>query len=588
MIGKKSSLKEAAGTEQSEILKNSRVPDISGRVLVMENALVRLKESIKSTGEIRDLKNSVSMLSEIRSRLREMEDLELITKLETIQAQDEILGLTDDVDTLQGKMELLSNAIKMISTKITVPDAKVDVSNFGKILSSLKSELNSLKKMQENQGQKNDASKIVALEQKYTSIDMEFKKFVSLIKVGLEKRDKKLESILSTRTGPLEATGKVDINDVRTEIATMKGVVDKIEKRFGNIDDKLKDMQSASDGFSKVIDSETAVSKDAQYLKYVPVLKESISNLYKTYGGANKRIANIENDIDIIRNSVNVGGAHLPANFEKTIKKTIDAELSDVVENISTLSADIKSRMKSDTLKQSVLMGALKKDYETKIRLLNKDICDTLKKKSSTGQPVYEEFAEFRAKSQSDIEQLKKGMKKLEQSVSPLEVENILDNKLIPHAANQHEIAKSVVMLNRKVEAKHIEISKNAHRKIEGSVKPLAERLSQIESDLVLLKDTKTELIDDVMTIIENFERKEEKSGANLNDIEGRYDGKLKELTEKIEMIKSGDGMNRETLENRVRAVQNENEVLRHELEKIKGLYFEILEREKDAPVIIE
>lgn len=633
MIKKKSSLNDISGKAQSDTQKNSQDFDIPRKVLIMENTLVKLKESIKATSEIKDLKDSVSMLSEIRARLREMEDLELITKLETIQAQDEILGLTDDMDTLQGKMELLSGAIKMISTKIATPDTKRDATNFEEMISSLKSELDTIKKTLESQDSKNNASDMKDLERKYSSIDTEFRKFVSAIKIDLEKRDNKFKSMLSTQAG---TTGKAEIDIINTEIATLKDVVNKVEnlvkasgksaKEFESritknnektlaqlneqakaidgfrdmdkklvtvldskimsikqdialsIDNKIANMHSVDKELPKTLDSQKP--DRAEYMKYVPVLKENVSKLYKVYNKTEKRIADIESHIAENKNDVK----------DSTIKKAVAAELSDVVENINTMSTDIKSDIKSETLKQKVLMDALRNEFNTKLLSLEADSADMSKvmKKSKSEPQNYEEFAEFKAKVFSDIDELKNNIKKSEKKVSSSEVEDLFDNKLIPHISNQDKITKSVALLNRKLEQRHLEISKNAHENIKTSVNPLAERLSQIESDIVLLKDTRTELIDDVKTIIENFEKKEEKSGANSNDIEKKYDETLKNLTEKIEMIQSGNGMTGEMLERKMRAVQDESEVLRQELEKIKGLYFEMLDRDKNAPVIIE
>ncbi len=711
MFTKKSSSNDIRDKNLQDSQKKSVELDIEKKVIVLEDSLDKLKESIRATGEIKDLKESLARLAQIQGKLREMEDLDLITKLETIQAQDEILVLTDDMETLQGKMELLSGAIKMISTKITVPDAKRDTANFEGMISSLRLELDSVKKRMESHDTKNNTSKMGDFERKYRSIDTEFKKFVSAIKIDLEKRDKEFKSMLSTQPG---TTDKAEIDAVNAEIATMKDVIDKVENlvnasrkgakefesritennekihaqlneqakaldsfrdvdkkltavldskisstkqditrsthdankeqiaqlpndiavcrkntpnleektkllneikaevepitennndyrkridtidhkinlldkfknkeledRFCNIDNKIAGIKSVYKKFSEKLDSQKP--NGTNHMKYVPVLKENVSKLYKVYNRAEKRIADIESHIADNKDNVK----------DSTVRKAVAAELSDVVKNINTLSADIKSEIKDETLKQKVLMNALRNEFNVKLLSLETDSADMSKrmKKSKSESHNYEEFAEFKAKVLSDINELKNNMKKSEKKVSSSEVENIFDDKFMPHASNQDKIAKSVALLNRKLEQRHVEVSKSAHEKIKTSVKPLAERVSQIESDIVLLKDTKTELIDDVRTIIENFGKKEEKSGANINNIEKNYDEKFRELAKKIEMIQSGNGMTGEMLERKMRAVQNESEVLRQELEKIKGLYFEMLDRDKNAPVIIE
>ncbi|RLG15865.1 MAG: hypothetical protein DRN71_00050 [Candidatus Nanohalarchaeota archaeon] len=873
MFTSRNSSKSVAEKMPLDIQKKSVEIEIEKKVIILENSLDKLKESIKATSEIKDLKESLARLAQIQEKLREMEDLELITKLETIQAQDEILKLTDDMETLQGKMKLLSGAIKMISTKITAPDAKRDTTNFEKSISSLKSELDSIKKIAENQSPKNNASKMIDLERKYNNIDTEFRKFVSTIKSDLEKRDNKFKSMLSTRTGSNGSLDKAEIDAVKAEIATLKDVVDKVESlvkasrkgakefesrisennektlrqlgeqakivdgfrvmdkklvtvldskirhmkqdiarslldtnkeeidkltneiagckkntgeleekiklldktktelrrireqdaadklklnsmnnqlgilndmkkkienlehsrasseeldklsdditacntknsklaekvklleetktelrrireqdaadklklnsmnnqlgilnemkkkienlehsrasseeldklsdditacnrknsklakkvklldeikaeveqfsesiedqkkrlntldhttkllnklksksnefegRFSDIDNMIASMQSVEKKLSRKLDSRN--SNGADYIKYIPVLKENVSKLYQVHNRTEKRITDIENHVANNKDYVKDRITH---DVDSAVNKTVTAELSDVVENINTLSTDIKSKVKNETLKQKVLMYTLRNEFNAKLLPLKKYISDTSKKtgKSKSESHNYEEFAEFKAKILSDINELKNNIKKSEKKVNYSEVEDLFDNKLMPHVSNQNKIAKSVALLNRKLEQRHLEVSKSAHEKIKTTVNPIVERLSQIESDIILLKDTKTELADDVKTILENYAKKEEKSGANSNDNKKMYDEKLKNLTEKIEMIQSGNGMTSDMLERKMRAVQNESEVLRQELEKIKGLYFEMFNRDKNAPVIIE
>lgn len=475
MFGKKSSLKDVLSEHvEPDGQMNSVELDIDKKVLVLENSLNKLRDDVGAVSEVKNLKESLVMLADIRAKMREMEDLELITKLETIQTQDEIGVLTDDMGVLESKMELLSNAMKVIATKVAErPGAS-------------------------GHGSKVYDQKIVELERKYDSIDYEFKKFVS------------------------------------------------------------DDVQAAENKFSAKLGSS---GSDADYLKYVPVLKENVSKLYKVFNRTEKRIADVEAAVLDVKD----GAVH---DVDGRVEGTVDAELSDVVGNINALSADIKSQVRGEALKQGVLMDALRKDFDDKLLSMKPDVDDALEKKGKGKSYNYEEFAEFRAKVSSEIDELKKGVKKAHEKVSSSDVESILDDKLMPHVSNQDKIAKSVAVLNRKIEQRHLEVSKTAHEKIGKSVKPVVDRLAQIEGDVAGLQDMREDIVGDVKAL--------------LDGVEAKYDKMFREL------LAQSDGVEPLALDGKIRAVQTESDVLRQELEKMKMLYFEMIERQKDAPVIIE
>ncbi|MFH1431670.1 MAG: hypothetical protein ABIG84_00430 [archaeon] len=723
--------------EQLDSQKKVLELDIDKRIFVLEESVEKLKDTLLEANEMKDLKDSLARLKEMKGKLREMEDLGFITKLETIQTQDEVLALTDDQSILKGKLDLLSSAIKIISTKMpgNSKDAgfvlKRDTDNIGNIelsVHSLKSDVESLKKRLGESDPDAPVKKLAELEAKFNYIESEFKKFITDVRADLERKDEGLKSVsLALKSGAANGASLENSGAAREEVNSLRSVIDKVESLVKATNDgvrgvecrldesnkkvnlRLNEQDKVMDGLrsidqkvvgllnSKVehikkdvashlhdmgrdemdklradisgcreetqrlsrnaglldeikrkvegvcekdeltcqrVDSLEAQAgslkalkarveefdvqitdlakkwaafesikgqlqnqprggSNPDYIRYVPVLKENVSKLYRVYNRAEKRISEMESGINEIR-AMKAGkdhtGAPMPSGWEEMIKTSVDSELTDVVENINALSADIKSRIETDARMQSVQIDNVKADFEAKISSLKMDIDEISKRKrvENVKSNNYEEFAELKARMLAELDALRREMKGFEKKISSDLLENIVENKLVPHVCNQDKIAKSLTLLNRKVDQSHIDVSKNAHEKISSSVKPIMDRISEIESDVNLLKDTRVDLVDDVTQVIERLRASGEVAGALPQDIMRKYDERFLELAEKIELLQSRSGMSGAELEQKLNALQYESDVLRQELERVKELYFEMLEKEKSAPVIIE
>ncbi len=543
MFGKKENSGEAVSTdsEQSNIQKKCHESDIEKNILVLEESIGKLKGDFATAAEIKNIKESLAALSQIKDKLREIEDLELITKLEAIQTQDDVHNLTDGIGSLKTKVDLLSGAIKLISTKITEtpklagPDTTEGAANIEKMTLSLKSDVDSLKK--------------------------------------------RLDSGTSgsPKAGPADSASHAEIDALKKEVTSLKTAVDKaenLEKHIYDLDKKLAGVQLPKESLNK-LSSENA---SGDYLKYVPVIKENISKLYKVYNRTEKRVNDIENNINEIKALKKNPAAPVPSALNEAVKKTVDHELKEVLENINILTADIRSQIAGEIGEQNTLIDTLKKDYETRIHSLESEIAGAQKKKASAKSYNYEEFAEFRARMLNEINQLRKDTKEFEKRISSGELENIVDNKLTPHVSNQDKIAKSLTLLNRKVEQKHLEVSKNTHEKINTSVKSVMERISQIENDITLLKDMKVDLVDDITTILDQSGKEKADANISTKKLEEKYDIKFKELKQMIGRVhesgasESIDAKEITALRKSIAAIQNEKDTFRQEMEQLVGM----------------
>ena len=529
--------------------------DLGKKIRGLEYAIEELKRSATSASDIKEIKDSFSNLSDIKNKLREMEDLDLITRMETIKAEDDIHILTESMESLKSKMELLSGAIKIMGTKLgkdgrcASPEMRREYLDAEKDITSLKYELDTIKKNLDTPKGIDYSEKISALEQKYKEIDA------------------RLKAGSSGNTGQRAPTAPP-------------------EEDAGTMKEYRKEPQHIADTGS--MDSKTLAN-----IKYIPLLKENISKLYNAYNTTEKKICDIEKTISHLHSEKITlpGGAQV--DLDETIKKSVESELSGVLENIDSLTSEIKSRIDDESIKQQTIIDALKQEHSSQISAIA-GFDTRLQRLEQTRPYNYEEFAEFKARVLADIEDLKKSARNISTKMSE-HVENMVDNKIMPHVSTQNKIAETVSILNRKVEEKHLEISKNTHEKVDRTTRQIMEKIAELENDVTLLKDMRVDIVEDMTLILERFEKDAGRSPAISGEIEGKYDKKLDDLSREIETLKTRDTSLDESdirevhaLRELVHAVRNENDILKVELDKIKRFYMDLLRREEETPVIIE
>lgn len=564
MFSKKTDSKDPILSNELEQFTNRRKIielDLEKRILVLESVVDEMKKNNASSSEIKDLKNALSKLLELKDKLRDMEDLDLITKLETIQTQDDVHIISDELEALKSKMDMLTGAVKIVTTKLNtkslVGDAKSQMSDFHKTILSLKSEVDYIRKEMVGINPEKQIQKIADIERKYSAIDSGFKNFISTVRSDLDQKEKELKSML---------LNQVNNGGLRN-------------KNF-QVDENLSLTKLSPD----------PVSRDS--VKYVPVLKENVLKLYKAYRTVELRLGDIEKGIANITSRNMQGVLPESCDLDGAIKNMVDNELKEVVDNIKTLNVDIKSHLDDEIKRQSAFIALIKKESDEKIRTIEQEINEPSRNKGSYNTCNYEEFAEFKARVLSEVDDLRKELTSFEQGVSIGEVENIIDNKIIPHASAQDKIAKSISLVNRKIEQKHLELSKNAHEKINGSVKPVVERILQVEGDVEQLRDMREDIVGDVKTLLDAFNRERKKDGLNLQDENKfrEFENKLIQMQSEINTLASNgnDPGNVNEMEMKIQGILDENDILKQELEKVKNLYFEMLRQQQGMPVVIE
>jgi len=101
--------------EQTKISSSS----VGKRLEELEAALRQLKREVPPAEDLRRLAETVSKFDEIRDSLRALEDLELVTKLETSSVEDEVAKMREVLKDTKAKVDVLAEAVKNIAKEVT-------------------------------------------------------------------------------------------------------------------------------------------------------------------------------------------------------------------------------------------------------------------------------------------------------------------------------------------------------------------------------------------------------------------------------------------------------------------------------------
>ena len=201
--------------------------DLEKRLILLENSIDSMQKTVGGIEQFEVSKDAVSQISEIKNVLREIEDTNLISKLETIGNSDKLISVSESVETLTSKMQLLSDAIDIISESKygksesreelgkEVPAIKAEIESIKKALSKVSSSIIDPIKISEL------STKVESLEKAGSSVNSEFKKMYEAYneKIGLLER----------RISTVSAAPAVSQNISKEEASTLKEDVNRIK-----------------------------------------------------------------------------------------------------------------------------------------------------------------------------------------------------------------------------------------------------------------------------------------------------------------------------------------------------------------------
>ena len=505
--------------------------DLTKRILKIEMQQDKVEKNIHSLDNLENLNELVSNAKEIKTKLRAIEDLKFLERLEVVETQENINTLTDSFAEMKEKVDLVTEAIKNIKN-LKVPGNQ-NTANSDELVSKLTTKVDWIE---------NKLNELATKKMDLQNLD-NFKKDISKITSDISELSKQtdgtfklLQSGMDAQSHMLKQTLKrIDsFEDVKSQAASWNKFADMQRKVNDKFDDILENVNSK---IKKNTDELNGTFKHA---------KEFNSDLkkYKL------------NDIGTALDKINSVDKLIDAKFDECLKPAMDEELKDVVENVHTLLKEVndinsntENNKENEYAKLTKTILNSKKDNIKKIIVLEEKLNSLLSRMSDIETVQDKEYPTL-----AEVQELSEKLAKLEIVANDeffLEKDfdeyrkafeskvAVLEKRIDSFKDNNKEM-ESLVSLKTQ------EVSKNTFEKINNDLKPLVERVNELTDDVDVVKELRSEILDDVKHILDLQKSKEKKDvksimsqfdtfKSELNQLDlkeqNSYTHKLKKLT---------------------------------------------------------
>ncbi|MBU4245986.1 MAG: hypothetical protein ABIF85_04055 [Nanoarchaeota archaeon] len=492
--------------------------DIEKRMILIEKAAKEMQKAVGDVEQFESSKDSVLEIQEMKKNLREIEDIGLISKLETINNSDKITAATDNIEELNEKIKLLSDAIEILSESKTSnsdnqPTAFKEISSIQSEIDMLK---NALSKMAHSMA---DPEKLSEFANRITSLENADNKTSADLKKTYEAHHEKialLEQRISSASVPAGIPNEMnkDIAQMKEEIMRMKGInkdiVDLLETvpKTRNIsndasmqDQDISDARSTiTDLSKKVAEIEKEMSFDrASYPKDIMGLKKNISEIKEIQKDFAETMGSLA--------KIKKGSAEQPNYSEKlkNVENAIDAifkknaEMQSLSNEVKAINSEIlliknvknKAPSKPSEIPGNIMqdMSLLKGEIE-KLKGANKKLTDiieiNLKNPGRQAAPESAEAVNHNVRSEIagmavKVDELSKEMN-LDRAMYPQDIAN-LKKDIKTLKTTQRDLADTLESLAKmKKESINATYAENKIKNIDEVVKSISGKISEIPS----------------------------------------------------------------------------------------------------------
>ncbi len=605
--------------------------DIAKRILKLENQQENMQDTIGTVNDLKSLKDVITTATQIKTKLREIEDLKFLERLEVVETQETIDGLAASHKEMNEKVNLVTEAIKNIKD-LKLPQGQMTMQT-SDITKDIQPKLERIERqLNEIEIRKIDKKDTDYLKEQMQStkkqideLTNETDKLISTIKIGLDAQSGRI-------TQAVEKADSINALKVQAESwVKFSETQRKVNEKFDYVLEKMNSRMK---------------KKDEEIEKSLLFVKE-LNNALKKY-----KLENIASALE----SVSLVDKKIDAKFEERLKPAIDEELNDVVKNVDTLLREVKDienktdvKLEKETARLSKMILNTQKENVKKTGAFEADISslmnrvEDMEKVQDKEYPTLQEVNELTeklavlettAKNELLLEKDFDGYRKdFEDKISLLgeKVQTIQD-------ANKTHV-ESIIGIKAQ------EVSKNAFGKINNDLKPLVARINELTDDVDQLKELRSDMVDDINKMLSTEKEKThkpteahvseilkttgiEESVSNIKNevnslksngvaqrlsaMEKHLEGidhngtmqKMAQLEKEISLMKSNglasklvsleksqDDIRAEIeqeLNNKMSSVEKENTLLRQEIEKIKEAYFQMVQIQQQTPLIIE
>ncbi len=615
--------------------------DFEKRVVILEDSVNTINKTVGSAKNLKEMKENLNHILDIQSKIREVEDREIIDRLESIQTKDTLGLLEDDVSTMSEKLNLLSDAVQTIGKK-TNGQGIAQKENLAQNIGASSKDLDLLRAdIQSVRMGKADAESFEVLNSKYEDlkkaflgIDKNFADLASSARNTLKKRDNDL-AMVQKKIEDLE-TIQVKTSLLSTQVDTLRDADKKLETIVYSLrnqiyitEDKLKPLNASHELGKKAFNEIGIAKKELRDAKngFEESLKKQRNELSNSIGAAEDSLkrerieiqntcSNIQKDYSKISKNVE----DLNITLEKRVaKSTTDAlekqtrlqnesidALKNTTRSVEKRSNEIEQVMQKRNTEYEKLCSILKEDEV--LKLLNR-IDRMTKTEENMKKDISSEISTMaKGLVEEELKDVTDNLKKIvdfarKHQVKQEDVEHIVENRISSLTADYNKFGKALGTLQRVVQQEHVNISQNVHSKLDNEMSTVKDEIEDLREDIELLKNLRGDLVEDINKIIVGYENKHKsKAVVNLERVgefeaeridrlEEAFNKKLAEHIKQMEQMEpkhTGSQGVPAHIETKLSIIERENQSLREELEELKGAYFQIMNLQQNAPIIIE
>jgi|GEM_PF-1889182 len=615
--------------------------DLEKRMILLENSMNSIQNSLGTIDKFESSKDAIIDIQETKKTLREIEDIGLISKLETISNSDKISAISDIVDEANEKIKLLSDAMEILGESkslnggVSAPDNK-EISSINSEIDSLK---NALSKVSSSVTDPQKISElyehISSLEKSNAAVNAELKKMYDLYHEKISFLEKRISHV-SSPSG-LPGAGSEDISKMNAEIEYLKNsnkkLVELIElssKVLGN----QKNIKTENGGYADLRPILTSLSMKIADVKKEMDLERAmypkdIMNIKKDMNDVKAVQKSLTDSIDsIMKVKKESIGASNHNDKLQNIENSING-ISGKISEISSLNDKIKALNNEINLLKANKSASMESDtnYKKLVDIIEKNpTAFTESKDPKTEGAGYKNLVLLVTDLSNKVAEIKTEMN-LERALYPQDITNIkkdMNNvKEVQKSLTDtvESIAKtkkgSIDVPDYKDKIKNIETSVNGISGKISEISSLNDKIKALNNEINLLKankNKKTEYAPDrrQMELQRNEPIETENKKASL------FEKSLKDIAEKIDDMQNWkDGIqiienridsverasnaiaqhemrikesarNEEMLSNRLKSIADENKSLRQEIEQLKQVCAQIMNDNQQQPIIID
>lgn len=615
--------------------------DFEKRVVILEDSVNTINKTVGSAKNLKEMKENLNHILNIQSKIREVEDREIIDRLESMQTKDTLSLLEDDVGTMSEKLTLLSDAVQTIGKKTkgqNIAQKENIAQNIGassKNLDLLRADIQSVRIG------KADAESFEALNSKYEDlkkafleIDKNFADLASSARNTLKKRDNDL-TMVQKKIEDLE-TIQVKTSLLSTQVDTLRDADKKLEKIVCSLrnqiyitEEKIKPLNAAQELGKKAFKEAGIARKELMDAKngFEETLKKQRNEFSNTIGAAEDSLKRERMEIQNTCSNIQKEYSKISKNVEDlnmTLEKRVAKSTTNALEKQTRLQNEsidaLKNTTRSVEKRSNEIEQVMQKrntEYEKLCSILKEDevlkLLNRIDRMGKTEENMKKDIS-------SEISTMAKGLVEEElkdvtdnlnkivdfarkHQVKQEDVEYIVENRISSLTADYNKFGKALGTLQRIVQQEHVNISQNVHSKLDNEMSTVKDEIEDLREDIELLKNLRGDLVEDINKIIAGYENKHKSKAVekleHVEEFEAERMDRLEEafnkkLAEHIKQMKQAEP--KHTHEQRVPAhvetklaiIERENQSLREELEELKGAYFQIMKLQQNAPVIIE